>query len=444
MASTAHKIKRVSDRVERAKSFLLSQFKDSPNINALVDVLVTELQELENVLNDLQDVKTLEGSYGTWLNLIGQELKVDRGNYNDQDYKTAIKIAMAKKTSSATAEDILFIVQLLTNDDDVRLENNYPYLMELTGFLFCLADSQEGLDSLADLFPVSTRVRLIQQYGKSFKFGTAGRGFGSGSTLNNLAYYKYGNTNDPRFTTVQDAIIPPPLFTDPFNINPPIVSGNNKQGDTLTTTNGDWGGDDPITFTYQWLRDNSPIAAATSPSYVITSDDLSKSLSCRVTATNNTGNSSATSNSILVDASAPPAQIYTSNIGAENIYSSTGWTGGAAVSSTSTLTFNSDGTTTRVANANTVNDAWLLTTGVGLGSDYNISYIVDEGSVFSNLAPSATHNLASNISFTKTVSAAVNSITTGLYTFTIRKISDPSVVRSRQVRISADVIDIIN
>lgn len=198
--SLANNISYVSDRVDRAKSFLLTQFKDKPNINAFVEVVVEELQELEKVLTDLQEVRTLEGSYGPYLDEIGNQLRVGRGSYTDSDYKNAIKIAMAKKTSSATAEDILFIVDLLTGDSESRIENNYPYLLELTGYLFCIAESEEGLSELADLFPVNSRVRIIQRYATPFKFGTPNQGFGKG-TLNSLVYHRYGDIDDPRFTT---------------------------------------------------------------------------------------------------------------------------------------------------------------------------------------------------------------------------------------------------
>lgn len=453
MASTAHKIKLVSDRVERAKSFLLSQFRGSPNINALVDVLVTELQELENVLNNLQDVKTVDGSYGTWLNEIGREMKVDRGNYNDEDYKTAIKIAMAKKTSSATAEDILFIVQLLTNDDTVRLENNYPYLMELTGFLFCLADSEEGLASLAELFPVSTRVRLIQQYGKSFKFGTTGRGFASGSTLNNLAYYDYGITNDSRFTTVQDAIIPPPLSTAPFNINPPIISGGDQQGDTLSTTDGDWGGDQPITFSYQWLRDNVDITGATNPTYTIVSDDLGKLVACSVTATNLTGSSSTVSNSILINEVVPPAATYTNNLGMGDIYGTKQVNYVDNKVAFSTLKVNPDGTTERTNSVPesinssgqvTVADQWLTTVVVGAGSDYTISYIKVSGDNLTGIQPNIEYSLSTERLATLTVSGIAPAIKSGTYTFTIRNINDPTITAQRTITLNSELVDAIN
>jgi hypothetical protein len=441
--ATAHKIIKVSDRVERAKAFLLSQFKDMPNINALVDVLVTEIQELENALADMQDARTLKGAYGAFLDEIGNQLKVDRGNYADDDYKTAIKIAMAKKTSSATTEDILYIVNLLTNDDAVRMENNYPYLMELTGYLFCIADDPAGLSALADLFPVNTRIRLIQRFNKPFKFGTAGQGFGGGATINSLAYHRYGNTNDSRFTTTQQAIIPPALTTPPFNLVVPFITGSNLQGSTLTSTTGEWGGDEPITITYQWLRNGVNISGATDSEYIVIEDDLSASIVCRVTATNDYGSAVVNTNTIIIEDTAPPLSVLTSNIGMQNIYSATGWNNTGPVTTTATLSVNSDGTTLRAGVSNQ-NDQWLSTTGAGLGSDYTISYIIVDGNAFPNLNPSVPHNLASNISFAVSTTSNGNSINTGTYTFTIRNSLDGAIVQSNTITMTAEIIDTIN
>ena len=442
--STAEKIKLVSNRVERAKSFLLSQFKDKSNINAFVDVVVSELQELENALTDLQEVRTLRGSYGPYLDEIGRRLKVERGNYADDDYKTAIKIAMAKKTSSATAEDILFIVELLTGDTEVVLTNNYPYMMELTGYLFCLADDNAGLQALADLFPVNTRVRLIQQFGKSFKFGTSGRGFGSGSTLNHLVYHRYGNTNDSRFSTVEQAIIPPALTTPPFNIILPYIVGNNQEGSVLTAISGDWGGDDPITISYQWLREGANISGATSSAYTVTSDDLGLSVACSVTATNPYGATTVITNAILIEEIPPVVNPLTSNIGIENVYASTPWSGGAAVISIASITFNNDGTTLIEENAIDTSDQYLTTTGAGLGAGYNLSYTVISGSAFPNLNPNTTYNLANPITFTTSASGAGQIIRQGTYAFTIRQVVDGSVVQTKQISVTAEIEDIFN
>ena len=439
---TAHKIVNISNRVARAKEFLLTQFKDQPNINLLVDVLVSELQELENALTDMQDARTLKNGYGTWLDEIGKKLRISRGSYNDNDYKTAMKIVMAKKTASATSEDIIRIVSLLTGDNDVRLENNYPYLLELTSFFYCVAEDQSGLKAIGDLFPVGTRVRLIQTSATPFKFSTVGRGFGN--KISSLIYKDYGIGDDIRFTRQLAGTIPPSLPVPPFFTSTPFITGTGEQGQTLILNNGVVGGDAPITFSYQWLRNDVNISGQTSGTYLVVSGDLGASITCRVTATNIVGNTSLNTNNININSSAPVADVINSEIGIRNIWSATNWLNAGEVTATSSVNFLSDGVSQIVENNTITNLSWLNTTGAGLGSNYEVSYIVIDGLAFSNLNPSVTHTLSTGITFAISNTAQGNSIKQGTYRFTIRDKTDTSIVVSKTINITAEVVDAIN
>ena len=84
----------------------------------------------------------------------------------------------------------------------------------------------------------------------------------------------------------------------PIVIEAPVVSGANYAGSTVTTTNGVFDGITPLTYTYQWFLDGSPILGATSSTYTVTSNG---NLTCKVTATNDFGSASSTSNSLAPD-----------------------------------------------------------------------------------------------------------------------------------------------
>lgn len=441
--ATAHKIKNVSDRVKRAQDLLLYQFKDKQNINAFVDAVVTELQELEDVITGLQDARTLKGSYGVFLDEIGRELKLSRGNYADDDYKTALKIEMAKKTSSATAEDILFLVELLTGDPDAMLINNYPYLLELTGYLYCLADDLSGLEALADLFPVNSRVRLIQQYGKSFKFGTTGRGFGSGSTLNNLVYYRDGISEGRGFVTSESAIMPPTLSSAPFNIVNPFITGGNVQGDVLIVTAGEWAGTAPIVLTYQWLRDGVDIVGETGLSYMLDATDLGTVISCSEIATNSEGVTTLNTNSVVVSEDVPVVPEIVAGLGIGRTYKTTTWDNTGAVTSTASITFNNNGSVDRVANVVSASQ-WLTTVLPAAGNDYWLSYEVVSGNPFTNLNPNALHDVSSSITFEISITRDFADLEFGEYTFFIRSKADSSISSSNTVVIGAEIVDTFN
>jgi hypothetical protein len=87
----------------------------------------------------------------------------------------------------------------------------------------------------------------------------------------------------------------------PTNTTPPTISGTPRDGETLTAGEGTWTGDLPMTFAYQWQRCDAnglncgDLAGATARTYDVQTSDVGRRLRVRVTATNATGSSSATS-----------------------------------------------------------------------------------------------------------------------------------------------------
>jgi len=74
----------------------------------------------------------------------------------------------------------------------------------------------------------------------------------------------------------------------------------------LTCLKGGWTGAPAPTFTYQWLRNGVSIPSATAPTYILTSEDRGRSISCKVTAQNSAGTLAAiSSNAVEVPALGP-------------------------------------------------------------------------------------------------------------------------------------------
>ena len=98
-----------------------------------------------------------------------------------------------------------------------------------------------------------------------------------------------------------------PEFRKP-GLEPPRVSGTGALGQTLICHPGIWEGSPPPVFTYQWLRDGTPIASATESTYIIEPADQGHSLSCVVVASNIEGRVEAMSeNSVAVAARTTPS-----------------------------------------------------------------------------------------------------------------------------------------
>ena len=98
----------------------------------------------------------------------------------------------------------------------------------------------------------------------------------------------------------------------PVNTAPPGItcidcsgSATPAVGNTLECSTGTWGAK-PTSFTYQWNRDGTPIVAAVSLDYKVTSADAGHSLTCTVTAVNAAGSTPATSTVTIAIGRPPP------------------------------------------------------------------------------------------------------------------------------------------
>jgi hypothetical protein len=126
----------------------------------------------------------------------------------------------------------------------------------------------------------------------------------------------------------------------PQSNSSPTISGQPREGRTLTADNGSWA-NSPASFAYQWQQCDSsgtncnPISGATSKTYHVASGDVDHTLKVAVTATNSDGSNTATSSATDVISSghgpvstAAPQVSGTAKVG-EQLSATTGtWTGG--------------------------------------------------------------------------------------------------------------------
>jgi hypothetical protein len=127
----------------------------------------------------------------------------------------------------------------------------------------------------------------------------------------------------------------------PQNTAAPRISGQTREGSTLTAGNGTWS-NAPTSYAYQWQRCTSGgtgcanIAGATSKAYTLAAADVDHRMRVLVTATNADGSTSAPSSpSGIVSASGAPTNTVPPNVsgtpvvGNELTATNGTWTGGA-------------------------------------------------------------------------------------------------------------------
>ena len=107
-------------------------------------------------------------------------------------------------------------------------------------------------------------------------------------------------TND--FGSVDETSAAEMVHMAPVNIAPPTITvpgGGPVVGATLTVVAGSYTGDTPITKTYQWLRNDLAIDGATGMTYKLAAPDMSASVSCRESAENAYGDTTADTSSVV-------------------------------------------------------------------------------------------------------------------------------------------------
>lgn len=116
----------------------------------------------------------------------------------------------------------------------------------------------------------------------------------------------------------------------PVNTREPTIGGTAALGQVLTASPGTWNGQQPISFSYQWVRcgtdggksdgsNCSTISGARSATYTLGSSDLGRRLRVKVTATNAAGNATAASNPTSTVLAGGPAGTITLPNGEKSI-----------------------------------------------------------------------------------------------------------------------------
>lgn len=101
------------DHVNAALNRLCEQFRDRPNVIALVTALVTPCQSLEGALFDLFVKRTIDAAFGATLDALGNIVGQPRNGLSDADYRPYIRARVATNRSRGLPEDLIAIARLV-------------------------------------------------------------------------------------------------------------------------------------------------------------------------------------------------------------------------------------------------------------------------------------------------------------------------------------------
>lgn len=183
-----------------SNDYLIDQFKGKRVIKALIDAVALEVQALEDASFSVLEGRLLNQAEGVQLDLIGQEMGVQRFSTEDDVYKVLIGIRREVRAGAGTYGQIYDKLFRVTGDTSITVTTNRQRRVDVVITARCLSATASYVD-LSNLFPVNTSTSIIVK-GPLPSFGFAGNDTTSGfkSTIQasdplaghftSLAYYK--------------------------------------------------------------------------------------------------------------------------------------------------------------------------------------------------------------------------------------------------------------
>ena len=108
------------------KSLIPEQYKDAPNLNAILEIFSTPFDELKVVFAALKNILNLESAEGAQLDLIGAIVEEKRNGRLDPDYIVGIQFKIFKNTSRGFVDDVVKALKFITSATRVIYSDNPP------------------------------------------------------------------------------------------------------------------------------------------------------------------------------------------------------------------------------------------------------------------------------------------------------------------------------
>ena len=122
----------IPDYRDLASALLLSQYRESPRVQALIKALAGATQEIEDISFDLLVSTTLSAASGWALDQWGAVVGEDRGGLDDEDYRRFIEARILANLSDDTIDRMISVFEIVAGPGEVRYFELYPAAYALT------------------------------------------------------------------------------------------------------------------------------------------------------------------------------------------------------------------------------------------------------------------------------------------------------------------------
>ena len=155
-------IENITDHAARTRARLLQQFKDKERVEAVLDAISAEVQEIEDVFFKLITERQIDTAIGQQLDEIGEIVGQKRNGLSDVDYRVRLKVRIQRNASNATPNEILDVMSGLINITSIEYFNTFPatFFVQFEGDM--LTDDAELFEAVLEMSPSGVEFYLVQ------------------------------------------------------------------------------------------------------------------------------------------------------------------------------------------------------------------------------------------------------------------------------------------
>lgn len=122
----------INTHVQDALARLFTQYQDASNLKNVITAIVTPIQDLETVIQQMNTQRSIFTAVGVQLDLLGTIIGLSRTpGTTDDDYRNQLLAQIKINTSDGQPEQVIQAYQLFTGSDLVILNEWFPAEVEL-------------------------------------------------------------------------------------------------------------------------------------------------------------------------------------------------------------------------------------------------------------------------------------------------------------------------
>ena len=173
-------IEQITNYDEIARARMLEQFKltCAPQLDGLVQMFASEIQEIEDVLFQLILERTVTVAIGAQLDIIGNIVGIDREGRTDADYRASILVQVQVNNTGGEEAALAALLENLVNPVTIDIVETFPAGLDVA--IDVVGVPLSTIQLLRRAIAATVSIQFSQVAPGETPFAFAGSAFGDG------------------------------------------------------------------------------------------------------------------------------------------------------------------------------------------------------------------------------------------------------------------------